>query len=169
MNLLRQSLLITAFLGPVLASSPLRAASVSDRVSINLSGTVIATASCTFSDANPIQVEFGDVYENEIDRGIYQQPMPWQVTCKGDPDGKMIQMRVSGTVASFNGNNLKTSESGLSIKLLKGSAPLMLNQWFDLDTNNPPQLNAVLEKASGARFQDGQTFNTTATLEVAYN
>lgn len=141
----------------------------SSNVDIAISGEVIATASCTFSSNEPIKVEFGDVYINEIAGTAYRQTIPYQVSCKGDPDGKTVQLQVSGTPAGGDASRLQTDASGLTIKLQNGSATLPLNHWIDFDSSSPPSLYAVLEKESGARFQDGQAFNATATLKVAYN
>ncbi|HAV1392782.1 fimbrial protein [Enterobacter hormaechei] len=141
----------------------------SSNVDIAISGEVIATASCTFSSNEPIKVEFGDVYINEIAGTAYRHTIPYQVSCKGDPDGKTVQLQVSGTPAGGDASRLQTDASGLTIKLQNGSATLPLNHWIDFDSSSPPSLYAVLEKESGARFQDGQAFNATATLKVAYN
>ena len=170
MNYLRNCILPAVFISQSLLISSVQAATpVSSNMDINMSGTIVATASCTFNDPAPAQIEFNDTYVNEITGEKYKQPVPFQVTCKGDPDGKTIQMQVNGTVASNNANNLKTDVGGLSIKLLKGSDPLAVNQWFNLDPANPPVLYAVLEKQSGISFLDGQVFNASATLQVAYN
>ena len=141
----------------------------SSNVDIAISGEVIATASCTFSSNEPIKVEFGDVYINELAGTAYRHTIPYQVSCKGDPDGKTVQLQVSGTPAGGDASRLQTDASGLTIKLQNGSATLPLNHWIDFDSSSPPSLYAVLEKESGARFQDGQAFNATATLKVAYN
>ncbi|WP_230351055.1 fimbrial protein [Lelliottia sp. WAP21] len=141
----------------------------SSNVDISITGEVIATASCTFSSNEPIKVEFGDVYINEIVGTAYRLAIPYQVSCKGDPDGKTVQLQVSGTPADGDTSRLQTDASGLTIKLQNGSATLPLNHWIDFDNSSPPSLYAVLEKQSGARFQDGQAFNATATLKVAYN
>lgn len=141
----------------------------SSNVNISLTGEVIATASCSFSNGDPIKVEFGDVYINEIVGTTYRQMIPYQVNCQGDPDGKTLQMQVSGTSADGDNSKLKTDANGLTIKLQNGSVTLPLNQWFDFNNASPPTLYAVLEKQNGARFQDGQAFNATATLKVAYN
>ncbi|WP_343530006.1 fimbrial protein [Yokenella regensburgei] len=145
------------------------AAAGSSNLDVRITGTVVATASCTFSGTDPIKVEFGDVYINEIIGEAYKQPVPYQVSCKGDPDGKTLQMQIAGSAASFDGKQLKTDASGLGIKLLKGSETLSVNQWFNFDNASQPLLYAVLEKQTGARFQDGQAFNASATLKVAYN
>lgn len=145
------------------------AATDSSNLNLVISGTVVATASCTFTGADPIQVEFGDVYINEIIGDAYKQAIPYQVNCKGDPEGKTLQMQVVGSAASFDNQKLTTDANGLAIKLLTGSQTLPVNQWFDFDNANQPVLYAVLEKQSGARFQDGQEFSATATLKMAYN
>ena len=97
------------------------AAAGSSNLDVRITGTVVATALCTFSGSDPIKVEFGDVYINEIIGETYKQPVPYQVTCKGDPDGKTLQMQIAGSAASFDGKQLKTDASGLGIKLLKGN------------------------------------------------
>ena len=78
-------------------------------------------------------------------------------------------MQVAGTSADGDKSKLKTDANGLTITLQNGSVTLPLNQWFDFNNASPPTLYAVLEKQNGARFQDGQAFNATATLKVAYN
>ncbi|HIE5387463.1 TPA: fimbrial protein [Enterobacter cancerogenus] len=153
----------------LLATAGATAGPGSSNVDIAITGEVIATASCTFSSSEPIRVEFGDVYINEIVGTAYRQAIPYQVSCKGDPDGKTVQMQVSGTAAGGDTSRLQTDASGLTITIQNGSATLPLNRWIDFDSSSPPSLYAVLEKESGARFQDGQAFNATATLKVAYN
>lgn len=153
----------------LLLSSAGHAAPDSGSVQVKISGTVIATASCDFSGSDPIQVDFGDVYINEIAAGIYKQPVPYTVSCRGDPDGKLLQMQLSGTAGNYDNSNLRTSADGLEIKLLKGSDAMAVNQWFNFDTSNPVALSAVLIKQSGANLKDGQAFSASATLNVAYN
>lgn len=153
----------------LMQSAAAGAATGSSNLDVRITGTVVATASCVFSGSDPIKVEFGDVYINEIFGEAYKRPIAYQVNCKGDPDGKTLQMQVAGSSASFDVKKLKTDVSGLGIKLLKGSEALPVNHWFNFDNGSQPLLYAVLEKQSGARFQDGQEFTATATLKVAYN
>ena len=129
----------------------------------------VLEADCSFSDGNPVTVEFGDVYINEIDGEAYKTAVPYSLSCKGDPDGKILQMQVVGTGASFNGDDLKTDADGLGIKLLSDSNRITLNQWFDIDMNSPPSIYAIPEKQPGVTFRNGQEFNASATLKVAYN
>ncbi|MGE2624750.1 hypothetical protein ACQH8C_26785, partial [Escherichia coli] len=50
----------------LLAAAGATAGPGASNVDIAITGEVIATASCTFSSSEPIRVEFGDVYINEI-------------------------------------------------------------------------------------------------------
>lgn len=138
-------------------------------LNIAITGTVQATATCTFSGPDPIQVEFGDVYINEIAEGIYKQQILYQLNCSGDPEGKKLQMQLTGTAASDDSSLLKTSADGLSVKLIKGNDAVTMNQWFNIDAGQLPSLYAELIKQSGARFQNGEEFTASATLKVAYN
>jgi type 1 fimbria pilin len=78
-------------------------------------------------------------------------------------------MQLSGTGAGFDSQLLQTDAAGLGIRLLKNGDVQPLNQWFDIDPDHPPQLEAVLVKQAGATFQNGQAFTAGATLKVAYN
>jgi type 1 fimbria pilin len=169
MTLIRKgTMILFALAGELLAHSA-TAGPIASNLDISITGTIVATASCTFTGPDPIKVEFGDVYINEIADEIYRQPIPYQVNCKGDPDGKTLQMQITGIGANYDGKKLKTDADGLGISLLKGSDALAPNQWFNFDSASQPALYAVLEKQSGARFQDGQAFSAVATLKVAYN
>lgn len=138
-------------------------------VKIGITGTIVANASCKISGNNPISVEFGDVYISEIKGDAYRKGISYDVSCQGDSGGKSIQLQMSGTGASFDGGLLKTDASGLGIKILKDGSQMNLNQWYDLDPINKPTLEGVLVKQDEASFTNGQEFNASATLKVAYN
>lgn len=139
-----------------------------DPVTINISGTVVATASCLFGSNEKIQVEFGDVYISEISGDYYKESVPYTLSCEGDADGKSVSMRWIGSAASFDTALLMTDVVGLGIKLLQNNSQISPNTWFTLDAASPPALDVVLVKQSGASFSNGQEFNASATLEVAY-
>lgn len=157
------------FLAGILAQFPAVAASiVIDPVQINISGTVIATASCTFGSDKTIQIEFDDVYINKISGDFYKKPVDYTLSCEGDADGKTIQMQWVGTAASFDSSLLTTDVSGLGIKLLQNNSQVNPNARFTIDGASPPALDVVLVKQSGASFSNGQEFNASATLKVDY-
>lgn len=138
-------------------------------VKINISGTIVANASCKISGGSPIAIEYGDVYINEISGDNYRKEIPYGVTCQGDPEGKSIQIQMVGDVASFDSGLLSTDASGLGIKVLQNGNQMDLNKWYNLDPSNKPKLEGVLVKQSGASFSNGQEFNAGVTLTVAYN
>lgn len=138
------------------------------QVGINISGTVIATASCTFSGQKPLQIEYGDVYISELTPGNNRKLLDYTLRCSGDPDGKKVEMRFTGDSANFNSQLLKTSINGLGIKLLNNNSPQAINSWFSIDPNNQPALEAELVRQEGARFNNGQVFNASMTLVVEY-
>lgn len=138
-------------------------------VNVKISGTVVANGSCTFTGTDPIAVEFGDVIIKDIKDSAYKQSLPYTLVCKGDPGGKAIQMKLTGTAADFDGTLLKTDAKGLGLRLQKDGKTLTLNQWIDIDPAAPPKFDAVLVKGKDASFQNGQAFNGSATLIVGFN
>ncbi|QGH61590.1 fimbrial protein [Serratia proteamaculans] len=138
-------------------------------VKISISGTVVATARCSFADGKPITVEFGDVYISDIAAGVYRQPLSYKVACSGDADSKTIQMQLSGDGAAFDNKLLKTDVKGLGIELLWDKSQMEVGKWYDLDPAAPPTLEGELVKQKGADFSNGQEFKASATLKVAYN
>lgn len=138
-------------------------------VNVKISGTVVASASCTFTSTGPIAVEFGDVIIKDIKDKAYKQSLPYTLTCKGDSDGKAIQMKLTGTAADFDGTLLKTDAKGLGLSLQKDGTVMTLNEWFDIDPASPPKFDAVLVKQKDASFRNGQAFNGAATLIVGFN
>lgn len=152
-----------------LTTSPVYAARNIGTVKINVTGTVIVTASCKIGGANPIKVEYGDVYISEISGDNYRKNINYGVSCQGDGAGKTIQLQIQGSGSTFDGNLLRTDANGLGIKILHDGAQMELNKWYNLDPQSPPKLEGILVKQHGATFNNGQEFNAAATLKVAYN
>ncbi|MEM6160435.1 fimbrial protein [Erwinia sp. P6884] len=150
----------------LIAAPPLYAL---DPVAINISGTVTASAYCEFNTDETITLEFGtNVYITKIKGNYYKLPVPYFLNCEGDDGGKNIRMRWVGTASSSDNTLLATDVAGLDIKFLKDSTVVDVNAWFDIDADLPPSLNVVLIKQTGASLKNGQEFNASATLEVAY-
>ena len=163
--------IVLVLAGGILLTAPFTQAAKRDttNVKINITGTIVANARCNFSNGNPITVEYGDVYISEIAGDAYKKKVNYSVSCSGDADGKTIQLQFSGSGADFDGTLLNTDAQGLGIKILRNGSQMTLGQWYDLNPNAPPTLEAVLVKNSGASFTNGQEFNASATLKVAYN
>ncbi|MGK3141808.1 fimbrial protein [Pantoea sp. C2G6] len=139
-----------------------------DPVPITISGTVIATASCTFGSDKTIEIEFGDVYISQIIGDTYKKPVDYTLSCEGDADGKTVYMEWVGDQSSFDSTLLTTDVTGLGVKLLQNNTQVSPNTRFTIDAASPPSLDVVLVKNSGASFTNGQEFNASATLKVDY-
>jgi len=137
-------------------------------VDININGTIIAKASCTFSGQKPLQIDYGDVYISDLASGNNRKNLDYSLRCTGDSDGKKVAMRFEGEGADFNNQLLKTDIKGLGIKLLNNSNPQDINSWFFIDPSNQPTLEAELVKQDNANFQSGQEFSAAMTLIVEY-
>lgn len=140
-----------------------------DPLAINITGTVVANAACTFNGDKEINIEFGEVWIDEITGDNYKRTLPYTLKCEGDANGKSIQMRWVGTSAIFNWTLLKTDNKGLGIELRQNNKQVRPNTWFTIDAASPPQLDLVIVKKAGASLVNGQEFTASATLEVAYN
>lgn len=138
-------------------------------VNVRISGTVVANGSCTFTGTDPVTVDFGDVIINDIQGQTYKKNVPYSLSCRGDPGGKAIQMKLTGTVADFDGTLLETDAKGLGLSLQKDDKAMPLNQWVDINPASPPTFAAVLVKAKDAGFYNGQAFKGSATLIVGFN
>ncbi|MFQ0830348.1 fimbrial protein [Serratia fonticola] len=165
------SCLARMLVGSLLLNASLTRAATGEvsNVKVNITGTIVANARCDFGQNSPITMEYGDVYISDIAGDAYKKRMHYSVFCSGDASGKTIQLQFSGSGAGFDGTLLRTDAQGLGIKILRNNSQMILGQWYDLNPSSPPTLEGVLVKQNGASFTNGQEFNASATLKVAYN
>lgn len=152
---------------------------------INITGTVVATGSCTFNQGGLLTVGFGIVQYDTVDgtntlKERYRQTLPSSMTCTGDTDGSatMTLFSSNGTSVEFQDNKLlpvKYDDGGvqskdLAIRLLVNSKVQDVNSAFSVDLKAPPQLEAeVVQTGGGSSFVSGATFSANATLIMAFN
>ncbi|WP_161799166.1 hypothetical protein [Pseudomonas fluorescens] len=139
---------------------------------MDFAGVLIAPPQCTVSDKDaPIRVSFGNVLLRKIDGEHYRQPIPYQIKCPGlVAQNSIWKMRLTfkGSAADFNPALLRTSVSGLAIKLFLGARELELNQprQISLDSlQKPPAFEAVPVKKVGAQLALSE-FNASGLLLV---
>lgn len=173
--------------GVLLALSVPALGDTGDKVTmkINITGTVVATGSCTFNETGPLAVDFGIVEygtgggKNSLMEG-YRKTLTSSMTCTGDTEGSaaMTLFSGSGSIVNYQGNKLlpvKNDDGGsqsqdLAIRLLVNSDVQDINTAFAVDMNDPPQLEAeVVQIGSGSSFVSGSTFSANATLTMAFN
>lgn len=159
------------------------AADAGDKYSLNIdiSGTVVANGSCTFNEGGALKVDFGEVKLKgtgsntvELD-GNYQRNLTSDFTCSGDTEG-LLQMQLtsaSGSYETYNGIKVLGTDKGIvGIQLLLNGAPQNMGQWFTVDKNAMPALQAQLVQISSVNSGNvvsGDTFTASGTLTLAFN
>ncbi|MEF9901566.1 MAG: pilus assembly protein [Pseudomonas sp.] len=146
-------------LNVTLAALAITALHLSDVNADNLqfTGNLQAPPGCTVSDrGGRIDVRFErNIAVNRIDGELYRQVIPAQIECPGAHDSSItwhMRLTLLGKHAHFDPAALNTSVNDLGIRVLLGGTPLRPNQprEVDLKTPNPPVLEAVPVKLTGA-------------------
>ncbi|WP_058912150.1 fimbrial protein [Entomohabitans teleogrylli] len=157
-NLLHSLLLTT---GLSMAGSALADATV------NFSGILIEAPPCVVNEDKVITVNFGDeVMTTRVDGTQYRKPITFDLDCSMAASSNQ-KVRISGTVASFDGTALAGGKTGLGIALYNGNNRLNVGDWVNFTNPNVPQLYAVPIKQSGATLSGGP-FRVMASLVVEY-
>ncbi|MES3576150.1 fimbrial protein [Enterobacter cloacae] len=132
--------------------------------------TVLA-GPCKINNNNPIDVDFGDdMLTTRVDGNNYLKTINYTLDCS-EAKNDALKMQISGDVAPFDKNILRTPEASnadnLGIKLLHNGTSWPLNDWFNFKKGEHPVLQAVPVKAPGSTLKAG-TFSASATLTVDY-
>ncbi|RLM04382.1 pilus assembly protein [Gibbsiella quercinecans] len=134
---------------------------------IVISGTVVAPPPCVINEDRTIDVEFGTVGVNKIDGNRYMQRLNYTVKCEFLDSSKQLQMKIVGSVTSFDASAITTNVTGLGIRLLANGNALTINSPFNIDYTNLPALDAVPVKSTTATLAEGE-FTSGATMLVDY-
>lgn len=142
----------------------------SKTVNMKLIVLVNAAPPCTVTGGS---VTFGDVLTTEVGKAEYIQPVKYSLNCNGRVSD-YLKLQIQGAPVTINGESvLKTSASGLGIRIQTASdgtlVPLDNSNWMNFtyaSTSGIP-LEAALVKASGSELQ-AQEFSAAATLVVDY-
>ncbi|CAI1018820.1 Minor fimbrial protein prsF precursor [Serratia proteamaculans] len=132
-------------------------------------GTLIEPPPCTINDGNQVEVDFGDrVGINKVDGENYRQQLNYQITCDKALGGNWaLTLSLSGSAAGFDNDALLTNKSGLGIRVYQGDKPFTPNSSVKINLANPPRLDAVPIKQTGATLTEG-VFEAWATLRADY-
>jgi type 1 fimbria pilin len=142
-----------------------------ETVNVNISGVIVSKPSCTISDSETIEINFGGgIGVNKIDGGNYRQSIPYTIACDDNTDSLQLRLKLTGNAAGFDMDNatVRTAEqSDLGVKIYQNGTPLELDKNIDININSIPTLEALLVKRDGATLSEGE-FNATATLHAEY-
>lgn len=136
---------------------------------MNFHGTLLVPPPCTINDGDRIEVNFGKhMGINKVDGVNYRQPVNYQITCgKGESGDAALTLSLKGTATGFDQQALLTDKSDLGIRVYQNDKPFTPGSTLTIDQANPPRLEAVPVKNSGATLTEGK-FEAWATLYAEY-
>ena len=134
---------------------------------VNVSVSIFAAPPCVINGNNTINVNFGDtILTSNIDGANYMQPVNYTLNCTSAASNA-LKLSINGNGANFDTTVLKTSNSGLGIKLIRNGQSFPLNTASNFTYPNIRVLQAVPVKQTNATLSTGY-FSGTATLVVEY-
>lgn len=129
---------------------------------IQVTGTVFLPPPCQINSNASVNVEFGDIRTDLIDGETYgSQVIPASITCDSAPSAQ-LQVRLNGIADSSGSSILRTSVSGLGIRILHDGDDFPLNAPVDV-AQGSFSLTAVPITANSKLLQAGE-FSAIATL-----
>ena len=175
--------IVVIFIACMFPLSPCAWANSGDQYSANIaiSGTVVVNGSCTFNQEGTVTVDFGTVKltggaNNSVTLdGEYKRPLTSDFQCSGDSAG-LLQMQftsTSGAYETYNGTKVLGTDKGIvAIQLLVNGEAKNMGEWFTIDQNSPPSLQAELVQVSTTNTNNvtsGDVFAASGTLIMAFN
>lgn len=160
----QQLALTVFFLAVLLPKFPLMA-----EENMRLHGSLIEPPSCSISDGETIDIDFGDrLGVNKIDGVNYMMPVNYTITCEADAGARDMSLTVNGTVTSFDKAAVQTNKEQLGIRLLLSGKPFTLDAPISVDPKRLPVLEAVPVQQPGGKALSEGAFEATATLQADY-
>lgn len=157
-----------------------------NRMKINISGTVIATGRCTFSNQSSPDINFGDIRFSSVSgvnniTGSYIRPLDSGMACTGDTAGKTrfrLDSAQGDTVDDAGHKLLPVSvgstpviNANLGIRLLVNGKQQDINTDFNVDILNLPKLQAELVQVhpDDNTWVNGQSITSQAILTMTFD
>lgn len=133
----------------------------SQSININVSVNVVALP-CNIKSQN---IEFGDVYSNNLQASAAKVPL--SVTCTSKPSGT-LQVMFKGTPSKFDQDLLSTDIDELAIKLKAddGTTITLGKTLLTLPDSGVIYINAAPEAKPSAKLSGGD-FNSTVTMVLS--
>lgn len=142
------------------------------RVTIT-SGFLFVPEKCVVNQGQQINVEFGIIYNDDINGSNYTQNIPVSYECSGGifNNGMMrINLAVIGSPASFTNEALRTDKKDLAIKLTHDGKLVIPNTYYPPSNyiGNKGEWNLVAAPLSNNTVVTEGDFNASATIAAAF-
>ncbi|MEH5096716.1 MULTISPECIES: fimbrial protein [Atlantibacter] len=132
-------------------------------------GTLIEPP-CTINNDQTIDVPFGeDLGVNKIDGTNYLKAVDYQITCNASYSANNLAIVIdTANPTVFDDSAVRTSKSGLGIRILVDSQPVMFGERIAVNNlNSPPLIQAVPVRDPAVSLTEGP-FEATLTLRSDY-
>ncbi|CNK15690.1 exported pilin protein [Yersinia mollaretii] len=134
---------------------------------VNVTVNIFAAPPCVINSNSMITVDFGDdLLTSRIDGVNYMKPVNYSLNCTAAASNAM-KMSIKGDGATLDASYLRTSNTGLGIKLMNSGQPFALNTALNFTYPAVPVLQAVPIKQTSAALATG-LFTAAATMVVEY-
>lgn len=131
-------------------------------------GTLINPPPCKISDGDQVDINFGQrIGINKVDGVNYRTKIDYRITCESEAVGWDLSLTLSGAKTNYDDATIQSSLIGLGIKVLQNGHPFVLDKPILIDPRNPPTLEAVPVKISGATLTADE-FVAMAVLLAEY-
>ncbi|WP_058914497.1 fimbrial protein [Entomohabitans teleogrylli] len=138
-----------------------------DTTLLNVSGVIVDAPTCTVNGNDVVDVDFGNsIVTRKIDGEEYKQPVRVELECES-PQRVAMKLAISGDSPGFGSGLIRTSKSGLGIRLFNGTTPLASGSWVNFTYPTVPSLYAAPVAQNNATLTGGP-FSGTATLVINY-
>lgn len=124
----------------------------SANMNIHITGTLIVKETCDIID--PINVEFNDVYIEEINSKTYKEKANYKVRCSAGAKDKTIDVRFNGLASDYDPSQFSTNIKGLSLKLFSDDKQIKPGGSSTLYTDNSSNLTIELSKQDGVTLPE---------------
>ncbi len=159
-----RTLLLLPLLSGGLAS---QAATTLPDVSVTISGTIMASASCQINGGNDLSVNFGEVINTQIDGVNYNKTFDLKLDCRGG-SSNAVRLKFGGTshpkipnALFINGND----DMGIQMKM--AGVAFAPNTWLQFNHSNMPVFSAVPVKVPGGHVLGGYP-GAAVVIEIDY-
>lgn len=178
--------LLSAAVSPEAFSAPRKAGDES-RMRINISGTVVATGLCIFTDPMPKGIRFGDIRYSSVAgvnnlTGSYVRALDSRMHCTGDIAGNThfrFESRSGPPVSDGSHKLLPVSvgsatnppNKNLGIRFLVNGKIQDVDSDFSVDIKNPPTLEVELVQIhpDDNTWSNGQSITSHAILTLSFD
>ncbi|MBB3303873.1 MULTISPECIES: fimbrial protein [unclassified Enterobacter] len=133
-----------------------------------LKGTIIEPPPCKINDDQPIDISFGeDLGVSKINGDNYRQKINYVIKCATNDSSFKLMLTVSGNIMSKDNTAIRTSKSGLGIRILQNNQRVRIGSTWIIDMTSPPVLEAVPVADPAIKLSEG-SFLATASLVAEY-